>query len=155
MSNYITIDNYYITINSGEKVYPLVKPIPAHKTSPSEIYEKIANQHPLYAGTVTIDSKKYLTKNYYEKVHMIEKALREYGKNKSVNYIGFMEMTKSGEPHCHLLCTGFQANFTKAFAHLGQHNKNNLSYQPVKSIEKYKEYIMKDYSPGDKYYYDK
>lgn len=159
MSNYyfVTIDKFFIGDSenalselSRKNEHQEAK----HSKGPKEIYDEIAKyNNPLYAGTITLDPKKCLNLNYYEKKARIQTALRALATKKNFKFVAILEDTTSMVPHAHLLCAGYQRLFVNVVGHLGQHNKKNESYQEIKSIEKYKEYMFKDYKQGDMYYY--
>lgn len=156
--NYITINNYFqnknIPILDSESTLSSLSQKKAQTLT--EIIEKFKNypMDSLTAATITVKPNKNLS--YYDQLYRIEKQLRVYDNDKSTKktqYIGFHESTKGNLPHVHLLIyNAYHAPFSRAFGPLGEHNKNKLSFQKVKNIEKYIEYIKKEHIESNKYY---
>lgn len=155
MYSYITINNYYNGNQKLESEKPLSS-LSQPKETFSGLREWLLEQNPdsLTAATITVKPNKTLC--YYDQVNRIEKALNQYNidkSNKRVKYIGFMEDTKGGLPHMHLLIyNAYRAPFVRHFKPLGVRNGHDLSFQPVKNVLKYVEYISKEWSPSDKTY---
>lgn len=155
--NYITINNYFTTTSNTNK-----SELPCPH-SPKKLYGTLAEiftefkSNPLdslTAATITTKPNKVLS--FYDQVYKMEKQLKQWetdNSNKRMRYIGFLEETKNGLPHIHLLLyNAYKAPWDRAFGCLGQHNKNKLSFQKVKNVEKYIEYITKDHTCSAKYY---
>lgn len=153
--NYITINNYFMP-KSEDGVQFLSTPSPKKWQDLRDHFKSLPIAA-LTCATVTIGNKKILQKGFYEQVSEIEKSLRKYKASigKKTKYLGFMEATKHGNAHLHMIIyNGYQNPFIKSFQRLGRHNRNDKSFMPVKNTEKYLEYITKEHTEANKYYHN-
>lgn len=100
----------------------------------------------LYMTTITIGNKFYgrmsAEGQHEHMVKAIKEHIKYYGEHK---YIYHFELQKNGQLHAHGLESGtYQQKFHNDFAHFGCRNKHKKSFQKVRNLEGYLQYINKE-----------
>lgn len=162
MSNYTTVDiSLYFTNHkhSSKRIYKRL----LSELCPRAIYRgkdfgpiKTLSEYPeitLTAGTVTIGNKRYLRMSWKEQMNELVLACKEFGNRRGVEYVAFSEATLSQVPHLHMLIyNGNKAQFIKAFSKFGSRNRHDQSFQPVRNLPGYIDYITKEYKGQETYF---
>lgn len=97
--------------------------------------------------TVTIGNKVLGRLSFTQQVKELKKEVRMHMKRFSKQRFYYcFEENSSGVAHAHGIEIGtYQQNFINSFQHIGNHNKNNKSFDKLKSSkEKYWAYVNKD-----------
>lgn len=101
----------------------------------------------LHAATITIGNKHYgrmsAEEQYFEMKDSIKKFIPFHSKTQK--YIFEFELQNNGQLHAHGIIQGvFQNKFIESFYHFGRRNSHNKSYQDIKHVSNYIDYICKE-----------
>lgn len=100
----------------------------------------------MHAATITIGNKYYGKLSYKDQYkHMVKAIKRTYPYHGDTKYVFHFELQSNGNLHAHgVVINGYQNKFIDGFNHLGLRNTHDKSYEPIKNISKYLEYINKE-----------
>lgn len=97
------------------------------------------------ATTITIGNKWIGSMSLKKQYKTMREQIKKHMRQTKLESIYVFEIQANGQLHAHGLEIGWnQATFIENFQHYGQRNRTDASYEKVRHLSKYLEYLQKD-----------